>query len=587
VNISRLRWGEWIAAIAGLDLALVTFRAWYKVSGTDAKVTAWDALDNGRYLLIATAVVGVFLLLVQASEDTGRLSFPPGGLAAVVGLACTAYVAYRLASPPDESADPDTGLYFGLASAVGVFLGGLMSAREPEPAPYTGREAPSGAGPAPGETGWAPGMMGTGSTWSPTQQATPAATWSPAAPAAPPEAAPPPAPDEAWRPGMPSAAEPAGGAPEDWGFGETAAAAAGGVAAAAAAEEVAADEAPPAEKKPPFWKREIGGGKKDADGDDSEARPGFFARLFGRGKAAEAEPEPAGDGWALPETAETESIEPGATGLPAAAPETAAAPEPEPPAAEPEPAAPPIEPAAPEPEAAAPPIEPAAPEPEPPAPEPEPAAPEPEPPAPEPEPAAPPAAEAEPEPAPPEPEPAREPPVAEAPADAEPPEPAVEAPAAEEAAAEAAAEAPPQPKRRRSSGSRKVPKEVTETAQPDVPAEAEPEPIAAPPEPEPEPVASAEPDAPAEPAEQKPKRKRSSGSRKVPKEAVAAASEGAPPKVGDQVELKVSGGRYDAGTRGTVVDVFSAGVIVEIADEDGRTERLDLPFEAVGPAAGG
>jgi uncharacterized protein Veg len=56
----------------------------------------------------------------------------------------------------------------------------------------------------------------------------------------------------------------------------------------------------------------------------------------------------------------------------------------------------------------------------------------------------------------------------------------------------------------------------------------------------------------------------------------------AQPKVGDEVQLKVSGGKWDAGTRGTVVDVFAAGVIVEVEDDAGRTERLDLPFEAVG-----
>jgi uncharacterized protein Veg len=71
----------------------------------------------------------------------------------------------------------------------------------------------------------------------------------------------------------------------------------------------------------------------------------------------------------------------------------------------------------------------------------------------------------------------------------------------------------------------------------------------------------------------------------VPKEAVAAAaSEDGPPKVGDEVQLKVSGGKFDAGTRGTVVDVFSAGVIVQLSDNNGNIERLDLPFEAVGPA---
>ena len=79
-------------------------------------------------------------------------------------------------------------------------------------------------------------------------------------------------------------------------------------------------------------------------------------------------------------------------------------------------------------------------------------------------------------------------------------------------------------------------------------------------------------------------RKRSSGSHKLPKEVLAAIAPDTKPKVGDQVELKVGGGKYDAGARGTVVDVFSAGVIVELSGDNGRTERLDVPFEAIGPA---
>jgi hypothetical protein len=63
----------------------------------------------------------------------------------------------------------------------------------------------------------------------------------------------------------------------------------------------------------------------------------------------------------------------------------------------------------------------------------------------------------------------------------------------------------------------------------------------------------------------------------------AAAAGDAPPSVGDEVELKVAGGRWEAGAKAVVVDVFSAGVIVELSDGDGRTERLDLPFEAIGP----
>jgi hypothetical protein len=126
VNLDRLRWGEWIAAIAAVDLLFVTFRSWYKVSGGDGRVTAWDALDNGRILLIATAIVGIFLLLLQAAEDTQRLSFPPGWIAAAVGFACTVYVAYRLASPPSDNLDADIGLYLGLLASLGVTVGGLL-----------------------------------------------------------------------------------------------------------------------------------------------------------------------------------------------------------------------------------------------------------------------------------------------------------------------------------------------------------------------------------------------------------------------------------------------------------------------------
>jgi hypothetical protein len=110
--------------------------------------------------------------------------------------------------------------------------------------------------------------------------------------------------------------------------------------------------------------------------------------------------------------------------------------------------------------------------------------------------------------------------------------------------------------------------------------------------PEPEVIASEEhaPGVPAsEPASEptaeeapQPRRRRSSGNRKIPKEALAAT--GDQPKVGDEVQLMVGGGRFDAGTKGTVVDVFSAGVIVELSDDEGRSERLDLPFEAIGPA---
>lgn len=636
MNLERLRWGEWLAAIAALDLVLVTFRAWYKVSGGGAHVTAWDALEQGRILLLVTAVAGIFLLLLRAAEDTRPLPFPLGWFVAAIGFACTVYVAYRLATPPSDNLDADIGLYLGLVSALGVTIGGLLAAREPEAAGSADRTASEVAqdtftGPSSQQEPLGALVPDSGGTWSP---APPAATtgWSPAAPAAPippatpaggalggerpiqsgdsvrltagsarfpagtvaevvevfsggalvevkaadgmaerfevPESAYERAPaggaapaGESWSPAMPAPAR------EDWGFDESSGATA---EAPAGLDEAGAGDEPKAAKVP-WWKREIGGGKKKDTAAEigaagavaagaaaiaaerngaGEEKPGFFKRMFGGGKAAgepetatlEAEPTPASDVSGIGQAAESDTAvdEPAAE---SAVDESPAAVDREPIAAPPEPEPDPVV------------------EPDPPAPEPEPEASAP----PEPE------AASEPEPAASEPEPV-----------AAPPEPDPVASAPEPTASE--------------------PDVVV--SQPD-PVASEPDPAAPEPDPEPEPApapevdsgtagaagagaaaaaaASAEPDEAAE-EQPKPKRKRSSGSRKVPKEALAAAGDEAQPKVGDEVKLKVGGGRFDAGTKGTVVDVFSAGVIVELSDEDGRSERLDLPFEAIGPA---
>jgi hypothetical protein len=50
----------------------------------------------------------------------------------------------------------------------------------------------------------------------------------------------------------------------------------------------------------------------------------------------------------------------------------------------------------------------------------------------------------------------------------------------------------------------------------------------------------------------------------------------------DVVELQVSSGRWPARTRGTVVEVFHDGVMVEISDDEGRgLDFLELPRDAV------
>src|SRR4051794_6103928 len=124
---------------------------------------------------------------MRAAEDTRQLSFPPGWIAAVVGLACTVYIAYRLATPPADNLDPAIGLFLGLASAFGVAVGGLLSAREQEP--VVSRETETDGAAAPTETFGSAvpepvGAAAGGQTWSPAAPAPSSTGWSPAAPAA-------------------------------------------------------------------------------------------------------------------------------------------------------------------------------------------------------------------------------------------------------------------------------------------------------------------------------------------------------------------------------------------------------------------
>jgi hypothetical protein len=52
----------------------------------------------------------------------------------------------------------------------------------------------------------------------------------------------------------------------------------------------------------------------------------------------------------------------------------------------------------------------------------------------------------------------------------------------------------------------------------------------------------------------------------------------------DVVELAVEAGRWPAGTRATVLEVFADGALVEIADDRGHTlEMPSLPWSALRP----
>lgn len=127
MSLGRLRSGEWIVGLGALTLLLVNFCPWYQLGGT--RLTAWDELESGRYFLLVTAIVGLSLLPLVATARSAQTSSLAAARTSAVGFACAVYVAYRLLKRPD-ALDADIGLFIGLASALLVTIGGLISVRD-------------------------------------------------------------------------------------------------------------------------------------------------------------------------------------------------------------------------------------------------------------------------------------------------------------------------------------------------------------------------------------------------------------------------------------------------------------------------
>ncbi|MEX2106747.1 MAG: hypothetical protein WD810_07590 [Solirubrobacterales bacterium] len=132
--------GEQIAGLAGLVLILVMFLfAWYgvDVSGVSG-FDAFDAFDDWvNIILVFTAFAAMSLALF--GSDVARASIPLSVIATVLGGISAVVILIYIISPPgigggEAGIEIDLGrkfgVWLGLASAIGVALGGFMAMQE-------------------------------------------------------------------------------------------------------------------------------------------------------------------------------------------------------------------------------------------------------------------------------------------------------------------------------------------------------------------------------------------------------------------------------------------------------------------------
>jgi hypothetical protein len=128
-------WGERLAWIAGLVLAISAFTDWYagtQADGITLSVTGWHTGALGKLVFF----VGLGTLILEALRQAGielPASVPESLVLIALGSLATIFVLIRLISVPDEffgTAGRGIGIFISLVASVLLIGAGLLRAAE-------------------------------------------------------------------------------------------------------------------------------------------------------------------------------------------------------------------------------------------------------------------------------------------------------------------------------------------------------------------------------------------------------------------------------------------------------------------------
>src|SRR3984893_1169993 len=128
-------WGERLAWIAGLVLAVSAFTDWYAGSPADGltlAVTGWHTGALGKLVFF----IGLATLILEALREAGielPATVPESLVLIALGSLATILVLIRVISIPDKffaTAGRGIGLFISLIAAVALIVAGLLRAAE-------------------------------------------------------------------------------------------------------------------------------------------------------------------------------------------------------------------------------------------------------------------------------------------------------------------------------------------------------------------------------------------------------------------------------------------------------------------------
>ena len=128
-------WGERLAWIAGLVLAISAFTDWYagtQADGLTLSVTGWHTGALGKLVFF----IGLATLILEALREAGielPAAVPESLVLIALGSLATVFVLIRIISIPDTffgTAGRGIGIFISLGAAVLLIVAGLLRAAE-------------------------------------------------------------------------------------------------------------------------------------------------------------------------------------------------------------------------------------------------------------------------------------------------------------------------------------------------------------------------------------------------------------------------------------------------------------------------
>ena len=134
VRPSRLRAGEWIAALGTLLLIVSTFAlTWFEpqhaTGSAAASLNGWDGLTHVRWLVLLTIIVALALVWLQVSRRAPALPVTFSLFVMLLGGVTVLALLFRVIVDPPGGMSVSAGGYVGLVAAVAITYGGYKSIR--------------------------------------------------------------------------------------------------------------------------------------------------------------------------------------------------------------------------------------------------------------------------------------------------------------------------------------------------------------------------------------------------------------------------------------------------------------------------